>query len=112
MISLDNKILEVLKEYKQDNNYLFHNEKGQPLSVSKPRTWLQSICNKIDLEPIHIHGFRHTHASLLFEAGANIKEVQARLGHQNTKITLDIYTHVTKESRDSFAETFSNYIDF
>jgi integrase len=34
-----------------------------------------------EFEPITIHGLRHTHASLLFEAGATIKDVQVRLGH-------------------------------
>lgn len=112
IISLDNKTIQILQNHKNDYTRIFTNEYGGFLSSSKPRVWLQSICKKIDLEPIHIHGLRHTHASLLFEAGANIKEVQARLGHQNTKITLDIYTHVTKESRDSFAEEFSSFIDF
>ncbi|MFC3779192.1 tyrosine-type recombinase/integrase [Bacillus chungangensis] len=34
-----------------------------------------------NLQNITIHSFRHTHASLLFEVGATIKDVQVRLGH-------------------------------
>ena len=33
-----------------------------------------------EIREITIHGFRHTHCSLLFEAGATLKEVQAYLG--------------------------------
>ena len=39
-----------------------------------------------DFKQISIHGFRHTHASLLFEAGASIKDVQSRLGHSDIKL--------------------------
>nr|WP_281244841.1 tyrosine-type recombinase/integrase [Gracilibacillus orientalis] len=31
---------------------------------------------------------------LLFEAGASIKEVQARLGHKDIQTTMNVYTHV------------------
>ncbi|MFJ6958897.1 MAG: tyrosine-type recombinase/integrase [Ligilactobacillus ruminis] len=58
-----------------------------------------------------MHGFRHTHASLLFEAGATIKEVQTRLGHSSSKTTLDIYIHVTQSKKQEVAQKFANYID-
>lgn len=51
------------------------------------------------------------HASLLFEAGATIKEVQTRLGHSSSKTTLDIYTHVTQSKKQEVAQKFANYID-
>lgn len=35
------------------------------------------------------------HTSLLFESGASVKDVQERLDHAFTQITLDIYAHVT-----------------
>ncbi|WP_270754912.1 tyrosine-type recombinase/integrase [Ligilactobacillus ruminis] len=59
-----------------------------------------------------MHGFRHTHASLLFEAGATIKEVRTRLGHSSSKTTLDIYTHVTQPKKQEVAQKLANYIDF
>lgn len=34
---------------------------------------------------------------MLIQAGANIKDVQARLGHSKASITLDIYGHQTEE---------------
>lgn len=48
----------------------------------------------------YLNLLHHTHCSLLFEAGASIKEVvQDRLGHSYVKTTLNIYTHVTKKSQ-------------
>ncbi len=43
---------------------------------------------------ITIHEFRHSHASLLCNAGVNIKEVARRLGHSDVEITLKTYAHL------------------
>lgn len=42
------------------------------------------------------HSFRHTHTSLLIEAGVGIKEIQQRLGHTDIETTMNIYAHMTK----------------
>ncbi len=46
------------------------------------------------LEPIRIHDFRHSHASLLANEGINIQEIARRLGHSNVQITLRTYSHL------------------
>lgn len=43
------------------------------------------------------HAFRHTHASLLLNAGIGYKELQHRLGHSKISMTLDIYSHLSKD---------------
>ncbi len=43
------------------------------------------------------HSLRHTHASMLLAAGANIKAIQARLGHARIATTMDTYSHVTQD---------------
>lgn len=52
------------------------------------------------------HSLRHTHATLLIQNGANIKDVQTRLGHASIETTLDIYTHSTENSAKSTVELF------
>jgi len=42
----------------------------------------------------------------LFETGASLKDVQARLGHSDIKTTMDIYTHVTQTAREKLADQF------
>ncbi|WP_407271412.1 tyrosine-type recombinase/integrase [Radiobacillus sp. PE A8.2] len=54
---------------------------------------------------------RHTHASLLFEAGASIKELQERLGHSDIQMTMNIYTKVTDTLKEKTAEKFQRYIE-
>lgn len=76
-----------------------------------PQTWLDTLYRKNkDFHQITPHGFRHTHASLLFEAGATMKQVQARLGHSNIRTTMNIYTHVTKEGKEETADIFGEYM--
>ena len=43
---------------------------------------------------VSFHTFRHTCASLLFEAGRNVKQVQEWLGHHKPSFTLDTYVHL------------------
>lgn len=73
---------------------------------------LQSILSQHDDIPdITVHGLRHTHASLLFEAGVTIKDVQVRLGHSDIKTTMDIYTHVTNSAKEKAAKQFEDFMD-
>ncbi|HDR6755647.1 TPA: site-specific integrase [Bacillus cereus] len=62
------------------------------------------------LPDISFHGFRHTHASLLFSAGVSPKEAQDRLGHANIATTLNIYTHVSKENKVNALDKLEKYL--
>ncbi|MCU9958825.1 site-specific integrase [Bacillus licheniformis] len=83
----------------------------RPLRLAYPNDLLNRMIAKNKLHRITIHGFRHSHASILFEAGASIKEVQARLGHKEIQTTMNIYTHVTKTAKEKTAETFKKYME-
>lgn len=115
LLSLDDKTcyyLDKLHSLTPDNVYILQAENGKPMSSSLPRKWLRQILNGKDLRPISIHGFRHTHASLCFEAGMTLKQVQHRLGHSDLKTTMNIYTHITKTAKDDIGKKFANFIDF
>ncbi|MDY2937926.1 MAG: site-specific integrase [Fusicatenibacter sp.] len=49
---------------------------------------------------ITVHALRHTHASLLLEKGVPIETISRRLGHENSKVTREIYLHVTKKLKE------------
>ncbi|MFA9430764.1 site-specific integrase [Egicoccus sp. AB-alg2] len=48
----------------------------------------------LELPVIRLHDLRHTHATLLLQAGVPIKVVSERLGHSKVALTLDVYAHV------------------
>jgi integrase len=52
------------------------------------------------------HSLRHTHATMLIEAGANVKNVQVRLGHTNIHTTLQTYVHDTEKMGTQSVELF------
>lgn len=115
LISLDKKTKSILKKWRKQNpdtRYIFENEFKKPIPSTLPRKWLIKIVEGSDLRPIKIHGFRHTHASLCFEAGMTLKQVQYRLGHSDLKTTMNVYTHITTQAKDDIGERFAKYIDF
>lgn len=115
LISLDQRTIDLLSEYKEMNpttTFIFESPEGKPIPSSLPRKWLLQIVKGTDVKSIKIHGFRHTHASLCFEAGMTLKQVQHRLGHSDLKTTMNVYTHITKKAKDDIGEKFANYIDF
>ena len=127
IITLDKITLKILKEWRinqkkwylnfgyntsSPNQFLFTNKFNELYYPQAPNDWLYHILEKYDLPKITLHGFRHTHASLLFESGASIKEVQERLGHKGVKTTMNIYAHVTPEKIEETGERFANYVNF
>ena len=49
------------------------------------------------------HYFRHNYASILYNAGVDVLSAQKFLGHANVKVTLEIYSHLSKEKEDASA---------
>lgn len=43
------------------------------------------------------HALRHTHVALLAEQGIPLETISRRLGHSNSKVTREVYFHVTKQ---------------
>ncbi|MBR2518348.1 MAG: site-specific integrase [Selenomonadaceae bacterium] len=57
-------------------------------------------------EGLNAHSFRHTHATQLIENGAAPKGVAGRLGHSNTQITQNLYTHNTVKLQEETLAIF------
>lgn len=128
VISVDDRTLEVLKRWKHAQaEYLIgfgfnalnpkqlvfcQLTKNRHLGINDPLNKLYQVCTLNEFPATTVHGFRHTHASLLFEAGVPMKDVKNRLGHTNIQTTMDVYTHVTEESKNNSAELFAKYADF
>ena len=127
VVSLDNETIQVLKAWQLEQRkqllklginsmnkqqLIFSNGKNSFIIVPTVRLAIKQIAKKAGLYPITTHGFRHTHATLLFASGMDIKQVQARLGHSNVQTTLNIYTHAMKDKQDKIGDEFARYINF
>ena len=126
-VSLDDESLAILRKWKLEqakelmsiginslnkHQLLFTYDANKLYRPSYSNCWLEQIIKKYNLKKITMHGFRHSHCSLLFEMETPIQVVQERLGHTNIKTTMDIYTHVTEKQRDNIAENFAKYLGF
>lgn len=56
------------------------------------------------IPPIHLHDFRHSHASYLIHSGVPITTISKRLGHSNPDMTLKIYSHMYDNSAKDVAD--------
>lgn len=85
------------------NGPLFLNLRGQrltPRSIARILKTIATACGI--LTPVSPHTLRHTFATHLLDAGADLRSVQELLGHQNLSTTQK-YTHV---SIDRLMETY------
>ncbi|MGO9057761.1 MAG: tyrosine-type recombinase/integrase [Candidatus Binataceae bacterium] len=86
------------------DNLVFTSLAGTPL---EPRNvsarHFKAMLAKAGIEPHRFNDARHTCATLLLDDGANIKQVQALLGHSRVATTLDVYVHHTPAARDDTA---------
>jgi len=62
---------------------------------------------KLGFPGFRFHDLRHTHASLLLQAGVPIHAVSARLGHASPTITLGVYAHVLADAEAMAAQAAS-----
>ena len=57
-----------------------------------------------------LHDLRHTAASLMIHAGANVKAVQRQLGHASAAMTLDVYADLFDDDLDALSEAMSDLL--
>ncbi|NFO15476.1 site-specific integrase [Clostridium botulinum] len=130
-VSIPSGLSEQLRQYKlkqselklklanqyHDNNLVFCTPLGKYLDGSNVRKRFNKIISAINsnekdkskiIQPRKFHDLRHTYATRLFELGEAAKTVQELLGHSNTSITLDIYTHVLENMKVNAASKLND----
>ncbi|MBC8589376.1 tyrosine-type recombinase/integrase [Paratissierella segnis] len=112
----------VLKEQKKhklkngvDLEYICCWDDGRPLRptyISRTFTkFAKKFAEERGIDRITFHGLRHSHATILYSAGADSQEISKRLRHSRVSTTDDIYIHVTEEIKKSTAQIFDKAID-
>ncbi|WP_121615261.1 tyrosine-type recombinase/integrase [Virgibacillus halodenitrificans] len=114
--------MKIFKEYWEDEkelngddwrggeyDYVFHSGEGVPYTPETVTGTWAKIKNRHDLKNIRLHDLRHTMVTYLLSQGESILNVQERAGHSSSKITTDIYGHVTKKVRKTTADRFNKF---
>lgn len=86
------------------NDYIFVTDGGLPYDSH----YINKVLKKVEFHKhVSTHTFRHTHISLLAESGVSLKAIMERVGHNEPRTTLAVYTHVTNKMKDQVKAAIS-----
>lgn len=120
-------VMEQIKEYIQarksvidlmdweDSGYLFISLKtgkvttaGGPMMPDVISQWFTKFLERNNLPKITLHEVRHTSISYLINKGVDVKMVADRAGHQNTRTTEEVYSHIYAKTRRATADIYND----
>jgi len=122
-VSLNERTMRLLKKWQVDqrkymlingvvnSDMVFCSREKKPVRVSSFYVYFCLQAEKAGVLFYGLHAIRHTHASVLINAGASMKEVQERLRHSSIVITMDIYSHLFEETKEKTVDKFVDYIE-
>lgn len=117
-IEMDSITMSTLKEWREEtrrlNSFVFGSlKRNEPSYPAIASAFLTSFFKRHpEIHAITPHGFRHTHASMLFKQGINPKVIQKRLGHATLEMTLNVYTHLFEDfEEDEINKLIANIED-
>lgn len=104
--------LEVGKEY-YDKDFVFGRLNppyfGYPHFIKTIENRMESLLKKTPSikKRLTPHSLRHTHTSLLAEAGVELLQIMDRLGHTEDETTTQVYLHITKDRKKEASQKFA-----
>lgn len=87
----------------ENNGLICTWEDGRLMKPNYMSRLFMELVRKLDLPKITFHDLRHTHATLLLQAGVHPKIVSERLGHSTISQTMDTYSHVLPNMQEEAA---------
>jgi len=120
MLKIPDFILQVLFERRQqqwadrkaaegtylENNLVCCRADGSYYVCGSFTTKFSNFLKRAGLRHIRFHDLRHTNATLMMQYNVPIKVVSENLGHANTGVTMDTYSHVTMQMKSEIADKF------
>lgn len=96
-VYIQSELVPLIEEIHPGTYFFDH---GGRLGYDTYRKYLRETSEKAIGRRVTPHVLRHTHTSLLAAQGVPIETISRRLGHQDTKLTLEIYMHVTRQLQE------------
>ena len=121
-IAVPYQIIEELQNFHDEMNLYFKKNNlpksklifptiyGNYMCDRNERATLKKRLREASLPDYGFHLFRHTHASMMLNAGMNWKELQVRMGHKSIKTTMDIYAELAPKNQTQAVDIYLNKI--
>ncbi len=109
IIPIPNFIIELLKDFKQDNNYFLLSGSEKLYDTRCLEFFYERMLKKCNIKKNKFHTLRHTFATRSIESKMDIKTLSEILGHSSVEITLKLYIHPTYEMKKTSIE---NLVEF
>ena len=104
--AVDGKIMSQIAFKRAWESYLHYlNIQAGGRDASRTRPKLSVIDN---LTP---HMFRHTYATILYNAGVDVKSAQRFMGHADINVTLKIYTHLSAQKEQEAIGALNRHLN-
>lgn len=98
------------KYVENEHDFVFTTRYGKVRSPKGLSILYGYLFKKYDLPKSRLHDLRHTAATMWFDNGATVPQVQRTLGHSKPSTTMDIYVHHLSEVNTATAEIMSNVL--
>ena len=122
-VAVPPSIMESLKEFYEEmasyfgehslpkSPLIFPTIYGNYMCDRNERATLKKRLSALGLPDYGFHLFRHTHASMMLNAGMNWKELQHRMGHKSITTTMDTYAELAPKKTFEAVDIFLNKME-
>ncbi len=93
---------------KLDQYYISSTLYRLPTAVDTPYRWLKRFLQNHNFNHMGCHALRHTFCSLLLSQNVPIQTVSKYMGHSDSTITLEVYSHFIPDTKDKVVNVLNN----
>jgi len=87
-----------------DSDYVFTWPDGHLIRPDYITKRFQKVLENVGLPHMRFHDLRHSCASILYDKGWNVKDIQEWLRHSKLETTMNIYTHISDQRKKILAK--------
>ncbi len=100
-IPIANNLYRLLMDYKrnQKSEWVISSKDNKGVNNRTYQNLFKKVLIKLQIPPLSFHSLRHTFATRAVESGIDVKTLSELMGHENTLITLNRYTHSLFETK-------------
>ncbi len=107
-IILTDRLIDILPRNCEGFIFSADSQGKKPLSKGEYDHRWKKYCEQYKLD-ITAHQLRHGYATMLYEAGVDVKDAQALMGHSDINLTRSIYTHIREARTKETAQKINSF---